>query len=112
MDASHNLLVSDISAASSTGWESVTTGVTADQSGYIDAIVGSAKGGFCATSDTGSSVSYWCDRGYLYISRFLTIGNMWSSSGNSGIFNAEFSYYSDQVSNNLSSRLSYSTSKI
>jgi hypothetical protein len=106
-NASFNLLVSDRSAITPTGWTEVTTGVSTPIGGYINSVVGSQKGGFCSKSVAGSATTYWCDDGRLYDSRFPSFGGYWSGSTNSGMFSLAVSATEATTGATIGSRLSY-----
>lgn len=106
-NASYNLLVSDKSAITPTGWTTITTGLSTSVGGFISAVVGSQKGGFCITVGSGSETTYWCDYGDLSASAFPKFGGYWKRGANAGMFYLSVIYSATNTGASLGSRLSY-----
>lgn len=106
-NASYNLLVSDRSAITPTGWTEVTTGISTSIGGYINSVVGSQKGGFCSKSRAGSATTYWCDYGSLETYFFPRFGGGWSGGTYDGLFSLLVNYSAVDALADFGSRLSY-----
>lgn len=75
--------------------------------GYIDEIVGTNNGGIFPKTISGSSSTYYCDRGNLYIDRCAIFGGYWSSNANAGAFMLNVDYSASRSYSFAAARLLY-----
>ena len=87
---------------------STASGLTANSNGYIKDVAGNTAAGFMPVLMAGgSSSTYWADYGYLYASRVLYFGGVWSNRDVAG----PFALYAHTTASNayatIGARLSY-----
>ena len=80
---------------------------TGTRGGWVSDVVGTTGAGFLPKTCSGSSSTFWCDRGYVYASHFPYWGGGWSDSDDAGPFYWRFSNSATSTSGNIGSRLSY-----
>lgn len=91
-----------------TGYTTHNTTPTSSRGGYVSRMdCGSTAIGFFPKACSGSSTSFWCDRGYVYASFFPYVGGFYSDGTYAGPFLAYFNYSSTGTDSLIGSRLSY-----
>jgi len=111
-NSSQNLLVSDKSSISTTGWAEVSTGISSYLYNIIETVQGTAMGGFCAKSaEVWNPYTYYCD--YTTIDnepshRYPYFGGRWSMGSNAGIFCLYIAANESDGGSAIGSRISYS----
>ena len=80
---------------------------TGNRSGYISDIVGTNRAGFLPKTCSGSTSTFWCDRGYVGTSYFPYFGGVWGNGDDAGPFRWYFNYSATNTSSSIGSRLSY-----
>ncbi len=80
---------------------------TGNRSGYVSDVVGTTGAGFLPKTCSGSSSTFWCDRGYVYASCFPHWGGRWGDGDGAGPFYWRFNGSATYTSGDIGSRLSY-----
>lgn len=84
-DSNYNLLIGKGNFNDNgSGYQSFTSGVSSDTSGYIDSVQGGNEKGFIIESNSGSETTYYADYGYLYSARVALFGGSRSSGSYAG----------------------------
>ena len=99
-------ILGDYSSVTDSDFTDRNTSPKSSRSGYVSDVCGGEHGGFFPKTCSGSSTTFWCDRGVVSASYFPYFGGDWDDGSNAG-FGWSFYRSATYTDSNIGSRLSY-----